>query len=82
MADYNSNSFKTFDLALAAALVTAGYSIEEIEKKPYGKASFVFVRSDKLDAVVNHYWADKLQLNPKAYFDVLKHLKTRIYSEA
>ena len=81
MTNYNSDLYKTYDLALAAALVAAGFTVDSIEKASYGKASFVFDRSDDLDTAVNRYWADGLRVNPKAYFDVIKHLKTRIYSE-
>ena len=76
----NEKYFKTYDLALAAALVAAGFFIDNIDKPSYGKSSFIFLRSAALDEVVKDYWADKQQVNPKAYFDILKHLKTRIYS--
>lgn len=73
--------YKTFDLALAAALFTVGFPIKSLEKVHHGKAAFIFKRDDNLAHTVNIYWADKLQVNPRAYFDALKHIKTRIYSE-
>lgn len=79
--DYNNDTFQTYDLALASALVSKGFSISGIEKTQYGgRAAFVFDRSNKLDEVIQAYWSDQLKVNPKAYFDVLKHIKTRLYS--
>jgi len=81
MSNININQFKTYDLALASALVSCGFSIDGIEKTQYnGKSSFIFHRTDKLDEIIQSYWADDLSVNPKAYFDVLKHIKTRLYS--
>ncbi len=80
--DEDKLRFRTSDLALASALIATGFAIDELEKSHFGKASFVFIRSDSLDKAVSRYWADRLRVNPKAYFDVIKHLKTRIYSEA
>lgn len=81
MKNYNSNQYRTYDLALASALVSHGYSIAEIEKTQYsGRSSFIFERTDKLDEIIQAYWADKITVNPKTYFDVLKHIKTRLYS--
>lgn len=81
MKNDDFNVFSTYDLALASALVSCGFSITGIEKTQYGgRATFVFNKSNKLDEVIQAYWADQLQVNPKAYFDVLKHIKTRLYS--
>lgn len=81
MEQYDNDGFRTYDLALASALVSHGFPITGIEKTQYGgRSSFIFNRTDKLDEVIQAYWADKLTVNPKAYFDVLKHIKTRLYS--
>lgn len=81
MKQYEDNNFRTYDLALASALVSYGFSISGIEKTQYGgKSSFIFDKNKELDQVIQAYWSDQLQVNPKAYFDVLKHIKTRLYS--
>lgn len=81
--DEDKLHFRTYDLALATALVAHGFSLGALERTPYNdKVSFSFNRSDPLDEVIQAYWADNLSVNPKAYFDILKHLKTRIYSGA
>lgn len=72
--------FRTHDLALASALVSCGFSLDNIERKSHGgKASFIFVHAENLEDIIQAYWADKLTVNPKAYFDVIKHIKTRLY---
>jgi len=81
MKNDNSNVFSTYDLALASALVSYGFSISGIEKTQYGgRSSFIFDRNKELEQAIQAYWSDQLQVNPKAYFDVLKHIKTRLYS--
>ncbi|MGA3150530.1 MAG: DUF5659 domain-containing protein [Candidatus Saccharimonadales bacterium] len=80
MSNYNSYEFRTFDLALSSALVTEGFLVIGIEKSSAGKATFLFETTPALKTAVDNYWSDKLKVNPKAYFDAMKHLKTRIYS--
>ncbi len=79
----NDYTYRTNDLSQAVALVVHGFLVRDIERVAYGnKAVFIFNRSKKLDTALSQYWADKLLVNPKSYFDAMKHLKTRIYSEA
>ncbi|MGH7195295.1 MAG: DUF5659 domain-containing protein [Candidatus Saccharimonadales bacterium] len=79
MQDYDY--FSTNDLALASALTTQGYSIEAIDRPLHSRrAAFLFARTNALTQVVDDYWSDQLQVSPKAYFDALKHLKTRLYA--
>lgn len=81
MKNDNFNQFRTYDLALASALVSRGFSLAGIERTSHGgRSSFIFDRNEELDQVIQAYWSDRLQVNPKAYFDVLKHIKTRLYS--
>lgn len=82
MKDYDSALYKTHDLALAAAMAVCGFSIIAIERPRHGgKAIFVFNNSLRFNEIVQSYWADKLRANPKTYFDTLRHIKTRLYSE-
>lgn len=82
MNNYNNNYYQTYDLSLAAALVCSSFVVERLERDQSRRAAFCFAKSTKLDQAISEYWADKLRVNPKAYFDTIKHLKTRIYSEA
>lgn len=81
MNQYESSQFSTPDLSLATALVSCGFSICDIEKTPYnGRSIFIFGRVNGLDKTIQAFWSDELLVNPKQYFDVLKHIKTRLYS--
>jgi hypothetical protein len=40
---------------------------------------FIFTKSAKLEDLVNRYWRGELLVEPQAYFNQLKALKTRIY---
>ena len=72
--------FRTSDLALASALTAVGFSLNNILKSSSGRASFIFLWTKELQEVIDIYWSDSMTVNPKVYFDSLKHLKTRLYS--
>lgn len=74
-------SFYTFDLGLSAALVSTGYSLATIERTNLQKSQFVFRRAEGIDDTIDAYWADRLEVKARAYFDALKMLKNRLYSE-
>ena len=71
----------TFDLGLSAALVSSAFSLNSIEHGDFRKSRFVFRRSDGMNEVVDAYWADRLEVKARTYFDSLKMLKNRLYSD-
>lgn len=73
--------FRSFDLGLSAALISAGFSLISLDKGDQRKVQFIFRRSDGIDSIVEKYWDDKLEIRARTYFDALKMLKNRIYSE-
>lgn len=77
----NTVFFYTFDLGLSAALVSAGFSLASLERGNLQKSQFVFRRGDGIDETIDAYWADRLEVKARAYFDALKMLKNRLYSE-
>lgn len=77
---YINNYFSTQDLGLSAALVTSSFPIDHLDKSDLSKIKFVFVREEGLDEIVQLYWANELKLSLLAYFNNLKMLKNRIYS--
>ena len=79
--DDDQNFFYSFDLGLATALITAGFSLVSLDRQNLRKAQFVFRRGDGMDEVVDAYWADNLEVKARKYFDTLKMLKNRLYSE-
>lgn len=76
-----SGRFRSFDLGLSAALVSAGFSLLSLDRENLRKVQFIFRRSDGIDEIVEQYWDDRLEIKARTYFDALKMLKNRIYSE-
>lgn len=79
--DDHEHFFYTFDLGLSAALISVGYSLISLDRENLRKVQFVFRRGDGMDDVVDAYWADRLEVKARAYFDTIKMLKNRLYSE-
>jgi len=71
--------FKTSDLALASTLLCLGFKITNINRD-FGRAIFCFLKTNKLIESTEDYWADRLTVNPKDFFNCQKEIKTRIYS--
>lgn len=79
-ADNLSAKFLTYDIGLAAALITLGYSLYKVDKIAEKKSQFIFTRDEHIDKMVNDYWDDKLTLPVRSFYDSLKMLKNRLYS--
>lgn len=73
--------FCTFDLGLSAALISVGFSLVSLDHGNLRKVQFIFRRGDGMDEVIDAYWADRLEVKSRTYFDTLKMLKNRLYSE-
>ena len=79
------NFFSTFDMGLAAALVSEGFVLETIERSESTKrVGFVFnndgLQEDMAEAV-ELFWNDKLKVKAQTYFNNIKMLKNRIHSD-
>lgn len=79
--DDHGHFFYTFDLGLSAALVSVGFSLVSLDRENLRKVKFVFRRADGMDGVIDAYWADRLEVKARTYFDATKMLKNRLYSE-
>jgi hypothetical protein len=77
----NDNQFSSYDLGLAASLVCSGFPVDYLDKSNPHKVGFFFQRIDGLDQAIQLYWADQLQVPALSYFNAIKMLKNRIYSE-
>lgn len=69
------------DLGLASALVTYGFEISDTHRDTNGRTYFIFQETTALDETVNGYYADTLQVKARQFFDNIKMLKGRIYSD-
>ena len=79
--DDQTNYFYTFDLGCSAALISAGFELVSLDKANPRKVQFIFRREIGIKKVVDDYWADRLEVKARAFFDNVKMLKNRIYSE-
>jgi hypothetical protein len=71
--------FSNNDLGLTGALVSLGHKLMEVDKT-MPRASFLFERTAGLEHDTELYWLGDLRIEPKTYFDSLKGIKSRLYS--
>jgi len=79
--DDQINYFYTFDLGCSSALISAGFELVSLDKINPRKVQFIFRREIGIEKIVDDYWADRLTIKARAFFDNTKMLKNRIYSE-
>ena len=72
--------YRTSDLALASAIALY-YPIDAIDKQNPHKAEFIFRREENFDALIEQYWKGLLRIEPQAYFQQLRLVKSRLYGE-
>lgn len=72
--------FQSSDLALVSYLALL-FPIESINKSNPKKTIFHFNQTEELDEQVQTYWRGMARVEPRAYFDELRRIKSRIYAE-
>jgi len=72
--------FTTTDLGLSASLLNKGFELVQLDKLNPKKVQFIFLKRAGINKTINDYWSDKLNVNPRTYFDNIKLLKNRLYS--
>jgi len=77
-----NQEFSTFDLGLAAVLVTLNYELLELDRSNPKKIRFIFKREKNIEQVMTDYFDDKIKLPAQTLFNNQKNLKNRIYSGA
>lgn len=75
-----NQTFKTFDLGLSGALLTDGFKLTSLNKNNPKKVSFCFAYEDGVNQAVEDYFSGNFQVDALAFFNALKNLKNRIYS--
>ena len=73
--------FSTYDLGVSTALLCAGYELLNVDKENPRKALFVFRRRKGIEDVANQYFSDRLDVKARSFFDHLKALKNKLYSD-
>lgn len=73
--------YASFDLALCTAL-SLYFPLEAIDRtQDSHKAQFLFKRSQELNTFLERYWRGEIRIEPQAFFNQLKSIKARLYSE-
>lgn len=73
--------YQTYDLGCAAALISVGFELASLDKEDPRKVLFIFRGKAGIKNVVDDYWADRLEVKARTFFDNVKMIKNRIYSE-
>ncbi len=73
--------FTTYDLGVSTALLCAGFELLAVDKDNPRKALFVFHKEDGIEEIADRYFSDRLEVKARSYFDHLKALKNKLYSE-
>jgi len=79
--DDPSAVFTTYDLGVSTALLCAGFELLSIDKENPRKALFIFQKVDGIEDVADQYFADRLEVKARQFFDTIKALKNKLYSE-
>jgi hypothetical protein len=73
--------FTTYDLGVSTALLCAGFQLLSVEKDNPRKALFIFQKADGIKDIADRYFSDRLEVKARSFFDHLKALKNKLYSE-
>ena len=76
-----SSVFTTYDLGCSTALLCADFELITVEKSNPRKALFVFKKESGIEETANKYFSDRLNVKARSFFDHLKALKNKLYSE-
>lgn len=79
--DDSESVWTTYDLGVSAALLCADFELIAVEKSNPRKALFVFKKESGIEETANSYFSDRLKVKARSFFDHLKALKNKLYSE-
>ena len=69
------------DLGCAAALVTASFDLLTLDRVNPRKVRFIFRRVVGIEKVADDFWSDRLEQKSRSFWDNIKNLKNRLYSD-
>lgn len=82
--DISSDDYKNFyhctDIEIAATLVAKGFFLASINKISETKATFIFRKEANIQAAVDAFWSNKIEVYPLDFANARKNLKSRIYA--
>ena len=80
-SDNYTEFYLTYDLGCSSALVSSGFELISLDKSNPKNVQFMLRREVRIENVVDEYWADRLEVKARSFFDNTKMIKNRIYSE-
>lgn len=78
----NNSYFLSYDIGLASALTTLHLELLSLNRDNPRKIGFIFSRTPDLDQAVQEYFAGRLLVDARSFFENTKMLKNRIFSSA
>ena len=71
----------TPEFALAASLLSIGYTLECLDRSDPSRVQFCFLREKRIDDVIEQYWKRTLMVNVIVFYAALMNLKARLRNE-
>ena len=72
--------FSSYDMGLAAALITADFKLLTLDRENPRKVRFIFYWEANIEKAADNFWSDLLEQKSRSYWDNIKALKNRLYS--
>ncbi len=73
--------YATYDLGCATALLTADFTLLTLDRANPRKIRFIFRRETGIEKVADGFWSGHLEQNSRSFWDNIKNLKNRLYSD-
>ncbi len=77
----DDNMLGTYDLGCAAALITANFELITLDRINPRKVRFIFRREAGIENFADDFWSDRLEQKSRSFWDNIKNLKNRLYSD-
>ncbi|MCB9823469.1 hypothetical protein H6802_00705 [Candidatus Nomurabacteria bacterium] len=81
-ASTNDSHFLSYDIGLAAALATLHFELISLNRDNPRKIGFIFSRTPELEQATQEYFAGRLSVDARSFFENIKMPKNRIFSSA
>lgn len=78
--DQNKDWYETSSMVLTATLIARGSSLASVSNEG-SKSIFIFNSSTQLNKTIELFWQKKLLIEPNAFWEAIRFLKSRIYGE-
>lgn len=69
------------DLGCVGGLIEKSFKLVSLDKENPYKVIFIFAKESGISKTADDYWSGNLQVDARSYFDTIKMLKNRLYSE-